>query len=390
MPKKDELISNVKNVFIEQFGHNPTLIKAPGRINIIGEHTDYNNGFVLPAATNQAIYIAIAKAENSQSTLISLDLDQTHTFDINSLVISKDKLWANYILGVLSEVKNAGHKLENIHMVFSGDVPRGSGMSSSAALECGTCLGLNEIFDLKIGKVDMVKMSQMAEHNFVGVMCGIMDQFASMMGKQDHAMLLDCKTLDYNYFPISMKDYMIVLCNSNVSHSLADSEYNTRRLQCEEGVKKLKRFYPEIGSLRDVTLDQLKDKRSALSEVVYNRCKYIIEENVRVLAMTRAMEKSEFDMIGNLLKSAHYGMQYEYEITCPEIDFMADFANERADVLGARMMGGGFGGCTINFVKKGAEDQFVKELNKAYKAQFSKEITPIKVMISEGVRRISA
>ncbi|MEQ8240407.1 MAG: galactokinase, partial [Cyclobacteriaceae bacterium] len=296
MSTEHELASHVKKVFIEQFGQNPILIKAPGRINIIGEHTDYNNGFVLPAATNQAIYIAIAKAENSHSTLISLDLNQTHIFDINELVISKNKLWANYILGVLAEVKNAGHKLHNIHMVFSGDVPRGSGMSSSAALECGTCFGINEIFDLKINKLDMVKMSQMAEHNFVGVMCGIMDQFASTMGKQSHAMLLDCKTLDYNYFPISMEDYMIVLCNSNVSHSLADSEYNTRRLQCEDGVKKLKRFYPEIKSLRDVSLDQLKDKKSALSEVVFKRCKYIIEENVRVLAMTRAMEKADFEM----------------------------------------------------------------------------------------------
>ncbi|MFT6856595.1 MAG: galactokinase [Cyclobacteriaceae bacterium] len=385
MIEKVDIPQNVKNTFFSKFGDEPILIKAPGRINLIGEHTDYNNGFVLPAATDQAIYLAVAKSKTNESTIVALDLEESYSFDIKDFGISKDHLWANYILGVIAEIHKGDYTLGNFNMVFSGDVPRGSGMSSSAALECGTCFSLNELFQLNMAKVDMVKMSQKAEHNYVGVMCGIMDQFASMMGKQDQAIMLDCKTLDFKYFPIKLENYIIVLCNSNVSHSLADSEYNTRRIQCEEGVTALRKAYIGVESLRDVTLQQLKEQQNNLTEVVFNRCKYIIEENMRVLSMTKAMENEQFDQVGDLLKTAHHAMQFEYEITCPEIDFIADFANKRDDVLGARMMGGGFGGCTINFVNIGSEDQFISELNEAYKATFSREITPIKVIISNGV-----
>jgi len=385
MLEKVDIPQNVKITFVSKFGDEPILIKAPGRINLIGEHTDYNNGFVLPAATDQAIYLAVAKSKTNESTIVALDLEESYSFDIKDFGISKDHLWANYILGVIAEIQKSVYTLDNFNMLFSGDVPRGSGMSSSAALECGTCFSLNELFQLNMAKVDMVKMSQKAEHNYVGVMCGIMDQFASMMGKQDQAIMLDCKTLDFKYFPIKLENYIIVLCNSNVSHSLADSEYNTRRIQCEEGVTALRKAYIEVESLRDVTLQQLIEQQNNLTEVVFNRCKYIIEENMRVLSMTKAMENEQFDQVGDLLKTAHHGMQFEYEITSPEIDFMADFANKRDDVLGARMMGGGFGGCTINFVKIGFEDQFISELNEAYQATFSREITPIKVIISNGV-----
>lgn len=380
--------NEVKSRFTEEFGADPIVIKAPGRINLIGEHTDYNNGFVLPAAVDQAIYLAVSKSGTAQSTLVSLDMNETFSFMVDDFQPSQSVLWANYIMGVVAEIQKSGHEVEGFNMVFSGDVPQGSGMSSSAALECGTCFALNELLQLKIEKVDMVKMSQKAEHNYAGVMCGIMDQFASMMGAPDQALLLDCKSLAYQHFPIALTDHTIILCNSNVSHNLADSEYNIRRQQCEEGVAILQKSYPEIESLRDVTMDQLLAHQDEFSDVVFRRCKYVIEENDRVKKMTEAMSESRWATVGQILKVAQDGMRTEYEISCPEIDFMAGFANERSDVLGARMMGGGFGGCTINLVNKGSEDQFIDELNKAYQAEFKKEITPIKVLISDGVKRI--
>ena len=384
----EKIVNEVRSSFEQRFGVEPIVIKAPGRINLIGEHTDYNNGFVLPAAVDQAIYLAIGKSGSSESTLVSLDMDQTFEFSINDFQPTKEKLWANYLMGVVAEIQKSGREVSGFNIVFSGDVPQGSGMSSSAALECGTCFALNELFDLSIPKVKMVKMSQKAEHNYAGVMCGIMDQFASMMGSADHALLLDCESLEYRHFPIELTDHIIVLCNSNVSHNLADSEYNIRRKQCEEGVSLLQKYFPEIKSLRDVSLEQLNAHQSELSDVVYKRCKYVIEENERVMSMTKAMEAGEIDALGEILTIAQEGMRSGYEISCPEIDFMADFANNREDVVGARMMGGGFGGCTINLVNKGSEDQFISELNAAYKEQFNKEITPIKVVISDGVKRI--
>lgn len=384
----EKIVNEVRSSFEQRFGVEPIVIKAPGRINLIGEHTDYNNGFVLPAAVDQAIYLAIGKSGSSESTLVSLDMDQTFEFSINDFQPTKEKLWANYLMGVVAEIQKSGREVTGFNIVFSGDVPQGSGMSSSAALECGTCFALNELFDLSIPKVKMVKMSQKAEHNYAGVMCGIMDQFASMMGSADHALLLDCESLEYRHFPIELTDHIIVLCNSNVSHNLADSEYNIRRKQCEEGVSLLQKYFPEIKSLRDVSLEQLNAHQSELSDVVYKRCKYVIEENERVMSMTKAMEAGEIDALGEILTIAQEGMRSGYEISCPEIDFMADFANNREDVVGARMMGGGFGGCTINLVNKGSEDQFISELNAAYKEQFNKEITPIKVVISDGVKRI--
>ena len=384
----EKIINEVKSSFEQRFGVEPIVIKAPGRINLIGEHTDYNNGFVLPAAVDQAIYLAVAKSGSSESTLVSLDMDQTYEFSINDFQPTKEKPWANYLMGVVAEIQKSGREVSGFNIVFSGDVPQGSGMSSSAALECGTCFALNELFELSIPKVEMVKMSQKAEHNYAGVMCGIMDQFASMMGSADHALLLDCESLEYRHFPIELTDHIIVLCNSNVSHNLADSEYNIRRKQCEEGVSLLQKYFPEVKSLRDISLEQLNAHQSELSDVVYKRCKYVIEENERVMSMTKAMEAGEIDSLGEILTIAQEGMRSEYEISCPEIDFMADFANNREDVVGARMMGGGFGGCTINLVNKGSEDQFISELNAAYKEQFNKEITPIKVVISDGVKRI--
>lgn len=384
------IIQNVLDTFQSNFIGQPLLVRAPGRINLIGEHTDYNNGFVLPASVEQAIYLALSQSGDSeQCSLISLDMEDRYDFKLSEISPLPANSWQNYLLGVVAQMQDAGYALQGFNVVFSGDVPRGSGMSSSAALECGTCFGLNELFELNISKVDMVKMSQKAEHTYAGVMCGIMDQFASMMGKEDQALLLDCQSLEYRHFPIVLENYTLMLCNSNVHHNLASSEYNVRRKQCDEGVAVIRKQFSEVASLRDITLDMLNACKADLTEVVYRRCAYVIKENTRVMEMTRMMESGNLSGLGELLTIAEEGMRYEYEITCPEIDFMADFANSREDVLGARMMGGGFGGCTINLVKKGREEQFVQELSAAYQEKFQKEITPIQIKISDGVGLIN-
>ncbi len=380
------IAQKVKSIFNQNFAGEPIVVRAPGRINLIGEHTDYNMGFVLPAAVGQAIYLAAAPSGDPEAcSILSLDFNERYNFKLSEIQPLPKNSWQNYLLGVIAEIQGSGRTIKGFNMVFSGDVPRGSGMSSSAALECGTCFALNTLFDLGIPKVEMVKMSQMAEHHYAGVMCGIMDQFASMMGEKDQALLLDCRTLEYSHFPVALNGYSLILCNSNVHHSLADSEYNVRRMQCEEGVEILNASFDEIKSLRDATTEQLNAVKEELPEVVYRRCKYVIEENERVMAFTRAMSANDFVKAGNLLKTAQHAMATEYEISCPEIDFMAAFANARPDVLGARMMGGGFGGCTINLLKKGAEEVFVQELSAAYQVKFQKKLTPIPVSIEDGV-----
>lgn len=385
-----ELIKSVRSTFEKQFSQTPLIVNSPGRINIIGEHTDYNLGFVLPAAVGHGICFAVGKSgHEDQCTLHSIDMDETYSFKISEIEPLEQGAWQNYVLGVVAEILKTGKSVGGFNMVFSGDVPRGSGMSSSAALECGTCFSLNELFDLGFGKVEMVKISQKAEHNYAGVMCGIMDQFASMMGKKDQVLLLDCKTLAYEHFPMKLDDYSLVLCNSNVSHSLASSEYNVRRQQCEAGVAVLNAKFGGIESLRDATIDQLQACEADMDAIVYKRCKYVIEENERLHQVTASLKSGELGAVGNLLKSAQWAMKNEYEVTCPEIDMMADFANEREDVLGARMMGGGFGGCTINLVKSDSLDTFISELQAAYKIAFNKEMTPIAVEIADGVGLIN-
>jgi len=339
----------VEQEYIRKFEGQPILVKAPGRINLIGEHTDYNLGFVFPAAVAQSIYFAIGVSDKPHCTAISLDQKERFNFRLEEVRPLNERSWKNYILGVVGEMQKAGNEVGNFNVVFAGDIPIGSGMSSSAALECGLGFGLNELFDLGISRVELAHIGQAAEHNFVGVKCGIMDQFASLMGKKDQAFILDCRSLDYEYFPLALDRYELLLINSNVQHSLADSEYNVRRQQCEEGVGIINKKYPKVLSLRDVKSHVLEEHKRLLDPVVYSRCRYILEENSRVKAMGEALKKSDFIAVGNILKDGQIGMKEDYEITCPEIDFLADFANDHPAVLGARMMGGGFGGCTFGF-----------------------------------------
>lgn len=383
-------MESVVQTYQEIFGNAPEFtVRAPGRINLIGEHTDYNGGFVFPAAVGHEIQLAIGKSKSAEAcSLYAMDLKARYDFKLSEMTPLPPNSWENYLVGVAAEIQATGRTLQGFNLVFTGNVPRGAGMSSSAAVECGTCFGLSELFALNIPRVEMAQIAQLAEHHYAGVKCGIMDQFSSVLGKADHAFRLDCESLDYDYFPFQLQDHSLVLCNSNVTHNLADSGYNERRQQCEEGVSILQQHIPGLTSLRHVDLEQLHLLQSEFPEVIFKRCKYILEENARVNAFAKALEQEDIRHAGELLRQSQRGMQYEYEITCPEIDFMAEFANARPETIGARMTGGGFGGCTINLVEKGTEEQFVADLNDAYQKKFNLSITSIPIKIAEGVSRL--
>ncbi len=382
----DRVINKHKSLFDAECDYQ--TIFSPGRINLIGEHTDYNNGFVMPAAIDKGIYLTISRSHN-ESKVVALDMEASHAFSLKEdLCPLPDGGWRNYVIGVIHQLKAAGHPIEEVNIVFGGDIPIGAGLSSSAALENAVGYGLSELFGLGIAKSVLARHSQKAEHEFAGVRCGIMDQYASLMGAENAAILLDCASLDYREVPLSLDDYTLVLCNSNVEHNLASSEYNIRREQCEAGVATLRQYYPEVKSLRDARPEMLTSPPLVFDPVTLKRCEYIIEENQRVIAFAKALEKKDFTAAGLILYEAHTGMQHKYEITCAEIDFIVDFAKTQEAVLGARMMGGGFGGCTINLVHRQGQDQFIAELSKVYLERFDIEMTPISVEIGAGTRSI--
>jgi len=364
---------------------NPTVIaQSPGRINIIGEHTDYNNGFVLPAAIDKKTVVQLKKnGHSSICNIIANNVNETFEFDINNFEPIKSG-WENYVMGVVSELQKLGGKFTGFDAEFEGDVPIGSGMSSSAALECSFAYGLNELFDLGFDKWQLIKACQLSEHNFAGIKCGIMDQFASVMGQKNQVMLLDCQSLAFEYFPFDLGDYQLLLLNTNVSHALASSEYNTRREECESGVAILKRHFPNVNSLRDATLEMLEIAKTKMSNNVFRRCKHIISENNRVQEATQALLKKDFKTLGNLIYQSHHSLQHDYEVSCDELDFLSAWTQDKSYVLGSRMMGGGFGGCTINIVEKAAVDTFIKEISADYLQKFGVNTTPYTVSIEDG------
>lgn len=379
------LIEKIKKQFIDQFNTKPLLIQSPGRINLIGEHTDYNDGFVMPAAIDKYIYLAISKNESSEGcSLLSLDYDEAFQFSLSEVKPLENGTWQNYILGVVDGILKKGKKIAGFQAIFTGDIPKGAGLSSSAALENAFVFALNELFDLGLSKVEMIHISQKAEHTFVGVNCGIMDQFSSMMGIQNKVLLLDCRSLETEEVELNFAGYELLLINSNVKHNLADSAYNQRRAECEEGVRILQKYFPQIKALRDASLEQLASIKSEISDTVFKRCTYIIEENQRVLAMREALENQNINRVGELLFEGHQGMKTQYEITCPEIDFLVAEAQKSKWVIGARMMGGGFGGCTLNLIQKGKSLLFTTQLQVDYQNTFQKELSLHQVKIGKG------
>jgi galactokinase len=382
----------IKEKYIEHFGDDTgtdkfRLFRSPGRINLIGEHTDYNNGFVLPASVDKAVYFAISPRTDNQVILYAVDLDESYTFSVED--ISKpDQKWAYFQLGIIEQIYKKDIKIGGFQAAFGGDVPQGAGMSSSAALECCLLFALNEVFGLGLDRFSIVKMSQKAENEYVGVQCGIMDQFASGFGKKEAVIRLDCRSLEYEYFPFPMDEYLIVLCDTRVEHSLASSEYNTRRLECEKGVSILQNYYPEIKSLRDASPAIVAEYKDELGDVVYRRCKFITEEIERVQVACDFLTAGDLISFGKKMYETHQGLQHEYEVSCEELDFLVEQTFNHDTVIGARMMGGGFGGCTINLVKKEAVEEFEVEMKKAYQDRFQIELPCYRVRITDGTEEI--
>jgi galactokinase len=377
------ILSHVKDVFSAHFGAAALIARSPGRINLIGEHTDYNMGFVLPASIDKAIYLAIQPREDDRIQLIASDLDERYETDLRSLHYS-DKHWPNYILGVADQLQKAGHSLRGFNAVVGGDVPLGAGLSSSAAVECATALAFDQLFDLGLDRKTMVQLSQKAENEFVGVQCGIMDQFASMFGRAEQLIKLDCRSLDYEYIPFQTDEIEILLLDTGVKHSLASTEYNLRRQECEEGVRIIRQRYPEVNSLRDANMLMVDQCLSAGDDKVYRRCRYVVEEIQRLQDACNDLVANDLRSFGARMFETHEGLSMLYEVSCPEADALVNMVKANDVVYGARMMGGGFGGCTINIVTKGEADGIVKALSPLYRAQFNRELKSYKVSIDNG------
>jgi galactokinase len=356
----------IKNEFISRFETTPIIVRSPGRINIIGEHTDYNNGFVLPAAIDKAAYIAISLREDTEILLVAHDLNETFSTRIEDLKPSGDGSWPNYILGAAAQFQKQGFALRGFNAVLVSDVPIGAGLSSSAAIECATVFALNELLGTNLSRLIMVGMAQKAEHEYAGVMCGIMDQFASMMGKKDHVIRLDCQSLEYEYAPLKLEGYKIVLFNTNVKHALASSEYNTRRNECDQAVEWIRQFEISVASLRDVTELMLDQYVKPKSELIDKRSRFVVQEIERLLNGCEDLREGNIQALGIKMFKTHEGLSKMYEVSCKELDWLVDFVKENPNVMGARMMGGGFGGCTINLVKEDAIDALIESVQPAY------------------------
>ncbi len=378
-----EIARDIKRKFQERFREEPIVARSPGRVNIIGEHTDYNNGFVLPAAIDKAVYIGIHKRKDDTISLFSEEFNEDHEVNIKAFSPT-EKHWPNYILGVADQLKKRGYNIGGFNLNIDGDVPIGAGLSSSAAVECATAFALNEIFELRIPKKELVFIAQKAEHEFAGVMCGIMDQYASMNGRKDHVIKLDCLTLETEYVPLNLEGYKIVLLNTNVKHSLASSEYNTRRKECAEGVEMVRAHVMKVISLREVTMEMLDQFVKDKSEMIYRRCKYVVEENERLLRACEDLKAGDLQALGRKMFASHDGLSKEYEVSCMELDYLVDAVRNNPNVLGARMMGGGFGGCTINLVKEDVIDDLVDKLSASYYKETGKELTAYVVQTEDG------
>lgn len=364
------------------------IVRSPGRINLIGEHTDYNQGFVMPAAIDKAAYLIVKRREDQQVHLYSHDFNETYTTSIDALQRSAASSWPNYILGVVDELLKKSYTLHGFDLAFTADVPIGAGLSSSAALECATVFALNKVFNLGLESLAMVQLAQKAENNFVGVQCGIMDQFASMFGKKGQVIQLDCRSLEYAYFPFDAPDIKIVLLDTQVKHSLASSEYNTRRTECETGVAVIKAQYPQVESLRDVTPAMVEALLRNREDKVYQRCKYVVEENRRLLAAAEDLQQNNLVSFGQRMYETHEGLSKLYEVSCPELDFLVEAARKEPGILGARMMGGGFGGCVIALIKEQHIDEVVARISAAYRDSLQQELKTYITTIENGTAQL--
>ena len=401
----------IRSQFSNHFNQHPALVvKSPGRINLIGEHTDYNHGFVLPAAIDKYIEVAIGKRTDGAIHMIALDLGETTILPIHNLIPHATQ-WVNYIIGVVDQVFNKSQSANNnfigtqntltkteitpavndtnlsggFNICVQGNIPLGAGLSSSAAVECAVLFAINELYNLSLSKMEMALMAQSAEHKFAGVKCGLMDMFASLHGQKNKAILLDCASLAFTYYPLELKDYSIVLFDTQIKHALASSEYNTRRLECEQGLKIIQEKYPSVKTFRDISIEQVEE---CLVTKVYQRCKYVVEEIARVQLAVQDLQKGDMQAFGKKMFETHEGLSKLYEVSCPELDFLVNELAHNENVLGARMMGGGFGGCTINIIKKTAVEEITLALTAKYAQVMHKQLSYYIISIEDGTQLV--
>ena len=379
-----EVIQSVHSAFIKQFGTQPVMSWAPGRINIIGEHTDYNMGYVLPAAIDRGVAMAVQRSEKKYGTLVAADLNQKLVIEFPYQNTESQNGWPRYFIGILEELNRSGVKIEPFNLIFSADIPPGAGLSSSAALENAFVFALNDIFHLNLSRREMTEISQKAEQRYVGVKCGIMDQYASMFGKADHAIFLDCQKVRSEFIPFNANEYEWLLIDTGVKHSLAQSEYNQRRLTCESIANQL-----GANSLRQVTLTQLEHFKASIPEKDYQKAFFVLQENERVVKAVEAIRTEDYSTLGELMYKSHEGLQYQYQVSCEELDFLVELTRDQDCVVGSRMMGGGFGGCTLNLVRKNAYHSFLKTADEAFLNRFGNRCSSFTVRLSEGCRLIT-
>jgi galactokinase len=381
-------IEYVRSRFIKHFdGTTGSVYASPGRINLIGEHTDYNGGFVFPGAVDKGMIAEIKPNGTDKVRAYSIDLKDYVEFGLKEEDAPKAS-WARYIFGVCREMNKRGVDVKGFDTAFAGDVPLGAGMSSSAALESTYAFAINDLFgDNKIDKFELAKVGQATEHNYIGVNCGIMDQFASVFGKEGSLIRLDCRSLEYQYFPFKPEGYRLVLVDSVVKHELASSAYNKRRQSCENVVAAIQKTHPHVEFLRDVTPAMLEAVKAEVSEEDYKRAEYVIEEIQRVLDVCDALEKGDYETVGQKMYETHYGMSKLYEVSCEELDFLNDIAFD-CGVTGSRVMGGGFGGCTINLVKNELYETFITTAKERFKEKFGRSPKVYDVVISDGSRKL--
>lgn len=411
-------MSSIQEIFTQLFGRAPSLmVQSPGRINLIGEHTDYNHGFVLPAAIDKSVQIAFEHRTDGMIHMHAIDLHETVTVQAHALQ-PHSITWVNYIIGVVAQVqeylftKSQHHETlsklnEGFDICIQGDIPIGAGLSSSAAVESAVIFALNEWYALGLTKMQMALMAQKAEHEFAGVKCGIMDMFASIHGEANQVMLLDCQDLSFKYYPLTLTNHSIVLFDTSIKHALASSEYNTRRLECEQGIKILQKTYPAIQTFRDVSLQQVeeclslyKDTKeninptsgnthpSLISNKMYQRCKYVVEEIERVQLAVKDLLVGDMKAFGQKMFATHYGLSELYEVSCPELDVLVNAVKNNEYVLGARMMGGGFGGCTINIIQSNEVENIITKVTDEYHSATNKKLHTYQVKIKQGTHII--
>ena len=376
-----ELKSKIQKEFEERFGQRGTLYASAGRINLIGEHTDYNGGFVFPGAIDKVIMAEIRPNGTDKVRAYSIDIKDYAEFGLNE-DDTPEQSWARYIFGVCREIQKRGGVVKGFDTVFAGNVPLGAGLSSSAALESCFAFALNDMFnDNSIDKFELARIGQSTEHNYCGVNCGIMDQFASVFGKKGHLMRLDCRSMEYEYFPFNPEGYSLVLVDSVVKHELADSPYNKRRASCERVAKRL-----GLETLRDATMEMLDAVKGDISAEDYFRAKFVIEEKQRVLDVCDALVAGDYETVGRCMYDTHRGLSKDYEVSCEELDFLNDIARE-CGVTGSRIMGGGFGGCTINLVRNDLLPHFTEEARVRFNEKYGHEPKIYEVVISDGAHK---